>query len=323
MPLPPPSLFRVLFGSTAALVLLTSCTVPKASFRKVDETSPEFRAAVARETQQLQSADQPVADAAKVAAQRVKAQFVTAEKERRTAQVAPLVEVMAALEKPRGCWAYTATRTKTVDGVPTVTIETFDPFQSEERLWTLVSRNGQPPDAKAQADYREERLRKWKKSLNKKSRHSDAEFMARFARLADFEVTAPDDSAHTTYTFGRERTKVPLVGDTGAYRQTFVVDRTRQSLQQRTMELQSPASALAGSFKVDRLHSTADYTVIEPALPPFVTKTAVRYRAHVFGNDTGDIVEETVYSDYRRVKCYDDRFEVKIGVPQVSDLLPE
>jgi hypothetical protein len=34
------------------------------------------------------------------------------------------------------------------------------------------------------------------------------------------------------------------------------------------------------------------------------------------------IQSEIVYSDYRRVKCYDDRFEVNVGAPEMIDFLP-
>ncbi len=100
-------------------------------------------------------------------------------------------------------------------------------------------------------------------------------------------------------------------------------DRAHTALQRRTMELLSPAAALANATKVERLHTTTDYTVIDPALPPFIAKTTAQFRARILAKDTGDVTEEAVYSDYRRVKCYDDRFEVKIGPPSASDFLPE
>lgn len=36
----------------------------------------------------------------------------------------------------------------------------------------------------------------------------------------------------------------------------------------------------------------------------------------------GEVEQEAVYTDYRRVKCYNDRFEVKVGTLEVVDFLP-
>lgn len=325
MPLPTalPRPRRALLAAALFSQLFTACSLPKASYRQVDESSPSYRAALTEETQRLQTAGKSPGEAAKLAPKQAKDAVVGAEKVRRTEAVAPLAQVMAAFDRPRGCWAYTITRTRTVDGVATVTVERFDPFEPEARIWTLLSRDGQAPDAQAQADYREERIRKWKKSLDRKRTTSNAEHTATLARIADFDVSAPEGGKVTEYRFGRKNVAIALVGNTGEYRHTYVVDRAHTALQRRTMELLTPAAALANATKVERLHTTTDYTVIDPALPPFIAKTTAQFRARILAKDTGDVTEEAVYSDYRRVKCYDDRFEVKIGPPSASDFLPE
>lgn len=143
---------------------LSACTFPKATYRNVDQTTPAFRQAVALETEKLQARGQSASDAEKAATKVVTKRAIQEEKTKRTVQVTPLVEVMSALEKPRGCWAYTATTTTRKDGKETVKVERYDPFQPEERLWTLLTLNGKTPDETEQASYRERRLRSWKKA---------------------------------------------------------------------------------------------------------------------------------------------------------------
>ena len=324
----PLSRIRLLHRQGACLGALTlalafaGCALPRASYKKIDQDTPAFKAAVALETERLQTTEKSVSAATKLATKRVTQQFIDAEKQRRTEQVAPLAEVMAVFEKPRGCWAYTITTTQRTNGVPTVTVETFDPFQPEERLWTLVSRDAQTPDEKAQATYRAKKLRDWRKKQDRKPKEPESERMKWRALSAHFAIESPENSPHTTFVFARDNTKIALLGETGAFSQSFVVDPAARTLVQRTMRLLSPAAVLAGSTKIDRFETTTHYAIVDHALPPFVAKTTARYRGHFFGQDTGDVELEAVYSDYRRVKCYDDRFEVKVGPPGLVDFLP-
>lgn len=325
MPLPTalPCPGRALLAAALFSQLFIACTLPKASYRQVDESSAAYRAALSEETLRLQTVGKSSEEAAKLAPAQAKEAIIEAEKARRTAGVAPLAQVMTAFDRPRGCWAYTVTKTRTVDGVATVTVERFDPFEPEARIWTLLSRNGEVPDAAAQAAYREERIRKWKKSIDRKSRGTNAEHLSSLARLADFEVATTETEKVTEYRFGRKNMGMALVGNTGEYRHTYVVDHAHATLLRRSIELLTPAAILANTTKIAYLHSTTDYTVIDPALPPFISRVATQFRGSLLGKDTGDVTEEAVYSDYRRVKCYDDRFEVKIGPPSASDFLPE
>lgn len=114
---------------------------------------------------------------------------------------------------------------------------------------------------------------------------------------------------------------MPLLGDIPPSRETYVAQDA--VLAGHTITYLGPASLLAGLFKIAHFDSAADYALIEPELPPFVAKTTVHLRGSFFGNDTGEVEEETVYTDYRRVKCYDDRFETRIGAPQMIDFVPE
>jgi hypothetical protein len=77
-----------------------------------------------------------------------------------------------------------------------------------------------------------------------------------------------------------------------------------------------------GTTQVDYFDANTEFAVVDPAIAAFPTRSTVRYRLHLFGVDHGDIEIKTTYTDYQRVKCYDDRFEVQIGTPQLQDFLP-
>jgi hypothetical protein len=62
--------------------------------------------------------------------------------------------------------------------------------------------------------------------------------------------------------------------------------------------------------------------VIDPAVAPFVVKRVTHLRLRFFGKDSGAIERTEVYTDYRHVKCYEDRFETSIGTPDVMEFVP-
>ena len=120
-----------LFGLTG---MLAGCSMPKAAYRQVDHETPAFKAAVAQETEHQQAAGKSKAAAEKIATNKTDARFAQNEKDRRLALIAPLIQAMEALEKPRGCWAYTVTTTVRQDGQLTLTdVVRYDPFQPEEK----------------------------------------------------------------------------------------------------------------------------------------------------------------------------------------------
>jgi len=302
--------------------MFVGCTMPTASYRKVDRSSPAFQEAVAHETQLQQDKGLSAAEAEKTATQLVTKQVIKAEKERRLEQVAPLIRALTALEQPVGCWAYTATTTMHVDGKTTVQVERYDPFQPENRLWTLVSRDDLPPDEPAQADYREKKLRTMKKiHLFGTHKSTESERAKRAAIFADFECLSADASRQTTFNFIQGKTKVPILASTDGFHRTYVVDDGNGMLLRISKEM-GPTSALGGTHQVAHFESVTDYALVALSLPPFVAKTNVHIRAINFGKDSGEVAVETVYTDFRKVKCYDDRFETRIGTPEVMDFLP-
>lgn len=318
MPIP----FRLVFllGLSGALA---GCSLSRAAYLQVDRDAPAFKTAVIQEAQQQQVAGKSPAEAEKIATNKTTARFIQDEKNRRLALAAPLLRAMTALEKPRGCWAYTVTTTTQHDDQGSqVEVVRYDPFQPEERIWTLVSRNGVPPDDAAQADYRARKLKAWHKALSRqaKAKFTESERVRLTALSAEFAMpeTAPDSSM--VFKFLRARMKVPLVGDIPPSHETYTI--AHDALARRTATSTEPTSLLAGTMKVDYFDSATDYAVIDPALAPFVVRTVTHLRLRFLGKDSGAIERVEVYTDYHRVKCYDDRFETRIGTPDVMEFAP-
>ncbi len=296
----------------------------KSSYRNVDVTKPEFQAAVARETAVETAKGKDADEAAKIATKRVTREAVATEKQRRTDEVAPLTAALTDLQRARGCWTYLLTTTTTKAEGVLITTERYDPHEPEEKLWTLLSFNGEKPTDQAQADYRASRLKAWKKQLARAAKEKPvAEKTTRRALYSDLSVTHDTEGGPGMYRFNREAAHVPLIGDLPASREAYLVDETHQAVLHHQQTYLGETSIFGGAMKILTWDTATDYTVIEPALPPFIAKAMMHYQAHLFGRDSGDVVIVREYSDYRRVKCYDDRFEVKIGEPTTSDLLPE
>jgi hypothetical protein len=135
-----------------------------------------------------------------------------------------------------------------------------------------------------------------------------------------FEPPETASGSSTVFKFLRDRMKVPLVGDIPASHETYTIDH--EALARRTSTSTEPTSILAGTMKVDYFDSATDYAVIDPTVAPFVVKTVTHIRLHFLGNDSGAIERVEVYSDYHRVKCYDDRFETHLGTPDVMEFAP-
>lgn len=303
------------------IALLAGCTVPTPGYRKVDQTSPEFRAMAERASAALQAKGVDAADADRKAMQAVTRQVVAAQKEDRPRQVKPLAAALDAFDQPRGCWAYTVTTRTVTDGKLSVSVEAFDASQPESRIWTLVSRDGQTPDETAQSEYREKKLRRWKKSLTRsKPRHMDSDHMTHDAVYADLKI-APENPGQTRFVFVREKMSIPVMGTINGSRISYLLDDTTNKL--RGVTYMIGANSMVLGIKVLQFETSAEFTHVEDSLPPFIAKSDAHVHIVGFGKDTGDVVRESIYSDYRRVKCYEERFNVRVGTPEVQDFLPD
>lgn len=316
----------------AALSLLSAgCfSMPERVYENVDRESPAFQEAVARETERQQMAGKSRSVAEKKAVRKVTQQTIQEEKQRlfneRAPQIAPLIQALEAFDRPCGCWAYTVATVVNKSQEITADVERFDPFQTEARLWTLVSRNGVTPDEEAQADYRRARLRAWKKELAQTAKRN-ASNNSRTAQvwgklLDDLVIEAPDATGRGTFTFTSGNIKVTGMADVPLMRESYATDSATNTVLRHTETFLGTFALLGGSMKIDTWDSATDYVLIAPEMPPFLSKINLHYRTHLFGIDSGDIKLEAVYSDYRSVKCYDERFGVRIGEPSMQNFMP-
>ena len=140
---------------------------------------------------------------------------------------------------------------------------------------------------------------------------------------SEMEITPTETAGSTTFTFVRGHAHVAMLGDIPSSRETYVVENANSTVLRHAQTQLEPAVMLGGSINMEKWDNSTDYLRLEPGLPPFVFRSKTHYRGQFFGKDTGEVEIETVYSDYRRVKCYDDRFEVRIGEATMSDLIPD
>lgn len=292
-------------------------------YRRVDQTTPAYREAVAHETATAIAQGKSAAEVEKSAKRRVTRQFVAAEKQRRLDLVAPLTAALTALDQPRGCWTYTMMIRTTRDGRTTVTVERFDPYQPEEKLWTLLSRDGTTPTEATQADYRRTKLRAWQKqqARDAKRKLPLAEQIRANALYTELETETAADPGVITYRFVREAVHWTFIGDLPRQRETYVVDTATAAVRRHETVYLGPSKIL-GRLTIEAFEQATDYGMIDPALPPFPVKGTAHSRYRTFA---GPIHEETVektYSDYRRVKCYDDRFQAIPGELRPIDIVP-
>lgn len=293
---------------------------PSSSYRKVDLAAPDVRTEIAAESQRLQEEGRPRSDAEKIAQRVVSRRVIGAEKERRAREVVPLVAALEDLGRARGCWAFTATVRSERDGHASVAVERYDPFQPVERAWTLVSLDGRAPDAEQQAAFRRRKAAAMKPGRRLFQPRPDAERVERSALLAEFRVEESSEGA-TRFEFVHGATNA-ATEQLGGFRETFVVNRPDGTLRSKQHGSIGPSVVAAGVLTIEHYESSIEYVKVDAALPPFPSRTTQRYRSRRIGSAPSEVATETTYSDYRRVTCYDDRFQVNIGLPSLSDLDP-
>lgn len=312
----------LLFSLFAAL-LLGGCVTPPPppSYLTIDQTTPAFRTALEREAQRLVAEGKSVSQADELARKLVLERFTQRAVNQRSRQLTPLVNALLATEQKRGCWTFVATTTTRAAGKPdSVAVERFDASQAEDQLWTLLSRDGIAPDEKAQASYRKTKLRAWKKSQSGTEEPESSE-TADEGMNGELDVVTDAAPHRTTYTVTIGAAKVFLVANMSGYRKSYTLDESGR-LMKSTMTLLGSAGGLAGSLKIEQFETATDYAIVDPVLAPFVVRTWQRARGKVLGVDSDVQEEEVVYSDYRRVTCHDDRFQVVIGPPKLMEFVP-
>lgn len=310
---------------------LTGCaSMPERPEVNIDQTTQEFKAALAQEMQRLEAAGVRARDRVARATRTVLAVFKETEETRRMELVAPLADALTKFERARGCWAYTLTTTQrgTIKNVPVeiITVEKFDPSQPRETAWTRVSTNGVTPDEQALANFRRYKMRKWRESMDRQqNRKSRAESIRSMALRNGIEVaTKPDENS--SYIIEQPAANFSRSFQFGGARREYVVDQATGELRSSRSTVLGPTVAFRPSFtnnrRIDYSDFRTEYAIIDPTLPPFPVRTSTEFRGTVNGQyQVGK--KELVYSDYQQVTCFDDRFQVEFEELELLEFLPD
>jgi hypothetical protein len=311
-----------LFITSVALSSTGCISRPPPAYRQIDKNSTAYQEAHRLEAEKLLAQGKTSREAGKIADRRTTRQFTEAEKARRLELAKPLIDAWRAFEQPRGCWAYTATTTKREDGVTSVTVERFNPFEPEERIWTLLSRDGATPDEKTQLSYRREKLKAWRKQLKESaSRPSKLKRIELDVLSEEFSSTSSEVTGDVTFVITTRPMKVHGLIDCPSSLESYTL--TAAQLARTTSKQLGTLTVTLFPLiaHIDEGEQFSEYGLIDPALPPFILRTTVFFKARIYGKTMTTDVQVT-YSDYQRVKCYDDRFEVNVGALDVIDFLP-
>lgn len=293
----------------------------KPAVTPIDQQSPEFIEAQTRETQRLIASGVAAAEAEKKAARTVGYHFKQEVEAQRRTTAAPVLAALRELEKPRGCWACTITTHQTRDGVTEITVEQYNPFEPEERLWTLMSRDGKTPTDSEQKTYRRKRLNTWKKAAARTS--SPAEKFENSLRTSEF--TAGDTSVSDKLLFTSITPEVTMRGATAMHMPpSFTTYSLRPDGGIWKQQKSTPGKLIIAMRVLPKVTlqdqtENFEYARLFPDYAPFLVHHVSEGDITLLGKKH-HIRRETRYTDHRRVKCYDDRFSVEIGP---SSILPD
>lgn len=166
--------------------------------------------------------------------------------------------------------------------------------------------------------YRRQKLREWSKRREKEEK-SESERARTQILYSDFTAVPAAEERATAYTLNYGEIQVPLVGAFPPMRWTYVVGENG-AVQREHTEILAPFKGFGGAVIIETSTTTTEYVSVDAAVAPFVSRRHEVSRYRQFGV-IGEVEILTEYSDYRRVKCFDDRFEVRIGDMRTKDII--
>ncbi len=182
-----------------------------------------------------------------------------------------------------------------------VNIERYDPSQPVAQQWTLLQWKGHEPKARE--------LRSWKKRKAKELKRKDDKTLG---DVMDLErARAVGESA------GEVIFEIPLLP--GASKRLpedkfvvhMTVDPVKQTLQAFNLKTLGSFRAM-GVAKIENIEIEARFHTIDEQFAPQPERVFARGSGKLFFFRVGGAAE-IIWSDYKRVRPYMDRFEVKIG----------
>lgn len=208
------------------------------------------------------------------------------------------------LQADENRWAYTQTtqvydRKGKADGG--VTVERFDPSLPYDQQWTLLQEDGRTPTGREQ--------RAWRKRKDKEMKRRDEKALG--------EVMDLERAREVERYDGQVIFEVPL--QPGASKRLpaekfavlMAVDEASCTLSEFMLKTVDSFRAL-GVAKVDRIEIKADFATVDPAYAPQPRRIVASAAGRLLFFRMGAAAEMT-WGDFKRVKPYDERFDVQIG----------
>ncbi|MCB1104016.1 MAG: hypothetical protein H7A44_00810 [Opitutaceae bacterium] len=215
-----------------------------------------------------------------------------------------LEEALQKLQADENHWAYTQTtqvydRKGEVDGG--VTVERFDPSLPYDQQWTLLQQDGREPTAREERSWRKRKDREMKrreeKSLGEIMDLERAREVERYAGQVVFEVPLQPGASR----------RLPAE----KFAVLMAVDEASATLSEFMLKTTDSFRAL-GVAKVDRIEIKADFATVDPQYVPQPRRIFASGAGRLLFFRVGGSAEIT-WTDFKRVKPYEDRFEVQIG----------
>lgn len=222
-----------------------------------------------------------------------------------------LREALAPYRGERERWAYTETtighlrNRKGVEKAGMHTVARYDPSLPEDEQWTLIETNGRPPSDKEKAEFlRQHSTKPGGKSVS-------------ISGKPDFDHIVVREETPESVTY-----ELPVVSGRGpkvAEKLSVLVrvNKTGKVVEEAHICLRENFRVKA-VVKVSGLNATATLRRVDPQYPPQVVSIRGNFGgSFLFMKFNGE--QEVTRTDFRRVKPWRDRFEVKLGPLEFLD----
>jgi hypothetical protein len=222
----------------------------------------------------------------------------------------PLSEAISKLKAEHNRWAFTMKVTELAQDPsskpPSLRVERFDPSLAPDKQWELLSVDDKPPSEKD--------LKRWQKQKKRQSQSKDD----RLGNLIDLEQAKLSLERPDAYVY-----EVPLKKG-GSNRLPpekiqllLTVSKPAHDLQHLSLKTRE-AFRVYLFIKITGASAEVDFASVDDTHPPqpaFMTGEAA---ASMFFKSVGGHLQ-IVWNDYKRVKPWDERFEVKLGELKALD----
>lgn len=204
-------------------------------------------------------------------------------------------------------WAYTLTdvRHDKKGGTKEISVVRFDPSRHYDEQWTLLRKDGEPATAR--------QVRKYRHDMDERRRNRKT-----LGELVEWGKATVIEETPAFVTYEAPLAKVDNQRlPPEKFRVTMRVGRERRELENIAVRLRSSLRA-ALIVKLSRGAADIQFHPVNPQFPAPITAIKADGAGSVFFVKFNASYEQT-RTDFKRVKPYDERFEVKIGPLKALD----